>query len=402
MLLLVGPVWGQSPLAKDAPAPAAPNALRIVFRTDPPEAMVYDGERALGLSGQEVGIDFPEGHTDNTEHVFRFEKPGYESATRVLRQYALRAGRVFPPPGQKPIQLKKIRSTWGWWVAGAALIALLWGAWTAWRAPKKLRTVEAIGENSSLGGYALTKRLGAGATFEVFLGIRLSGDEAEVAVKVLHAHGAKERARFARQARILAGLRHPGIARFLDWGQDREALFMVEELADGGNLRERMAGMKFPDFMKTFGEVAEAISHAHEQGVIHRDLKPENILLTADGAVKVSDFGLAALVEDEDGTRGVGTPLYMAPEIMAGGAATPASDQYALGVMAYQMLSGKPPHEGATVAEIMRRRGEAPAPLRGVSPQVQAVVMRMLAPEPSARFASVREAISSLRAAALQ
>jgi serine/threonine-protein kinase len=223
-----------------------------------------------------------------------------------------------------------------------------------------------------LGAYTLERPLGRGGMGSVWLARRSDGRyEGVAAVKLLHlalldAVGA---ARFRREGTVLARLGHPHIARLLDAGvTDTGQPYLVLEHVEGGRIDSYCDGRRLPPDARLdlFLQVLEAVAHAHASLVVHRDLKPSNILVTADGTVKLLDFGIAKLLEDEtaadDGTlTGQGTwaltPEYAAPEQFTGGVVTTATDVYALGVLLYVLLAGRHPtgEDGRTRSEHLTR-----------------------------------------------
>src|SRR5438874_6709175 len=164
-------------------------------------------------------------------------------------------------------------------------------------------------------------------------------------------------ARFEREARGAARLAHPHIVRIYDYGEiaDGEAegtYFLVMEYVEGGDLRDRLqpgVPLAVPVALRLAREVAEALADAHAHAIVHRDVKPANVLLTEHGQAKVTDFGIAKMLDVPSLTASaalLGTPHYLAPEQASAGAITPASDVYALGVVLFEMLAGRRPFEG--------------------------------------------------------
>jgi tetratricopeptide (TPR) repeat protein len=168
-------------------------------------------------------------------------------------------------------------------------------------------------------------------------------------------------ARFAREAEIVAQMRHPGIVQIYEVGQHDGRPYLTLEFVAGGSLDRRLAGRPLPPAEAAWlvEQIARAMAHAHEQGVVHRDLKPANVLLDADGTPKVTDFGLARYGTSvlTTGHVAIGTPAYMAPEQAQGRTQEigPAADVYALGVILYECLTGRVPFTGLTPLEIMER-----------------------------------------------
>jgi serine/threonine-protein kinase len=216
--------------------------------------------------------------------------------------------------------------------------------------------------------------------------------------------------RFRSEAQILAGLRHPGIVIVYDYGQVSgpagEIAYLVMELVHGQPLSERLAAVSplgVDDTMSIVAQAADALQAAHEAGVVHRDVKPGNLLLRPDGTVTLVDFGVATAPASAGltGPNEVpGTALYMAPEQVAGREAAPSVDVYALGVVAYECLSGGPPFTAPTaLAVAMRHVHDAPPPLPPeVPPAARAVVDRALAKDPADRFPSAAALAVAARA----
>lgn len=249
-----------------------------------------------------------------------------------------------------------------------------------------------------LGNYRLVQPLGKGGFAEVFLGEHIHlGTQA--AVKVLHAQLASGDVEgFRQEARMIARLVHPHIVRVLDFGVDHDLPFLVMDYAPRGTLRQRYPrGTRVApmDVVNSIGQVAQALQYAHDQHLIHRDIKPENMLLGRNGEILLSDFGIALVSQSSRSGHAqdvAGTITYMAPEQIQAHA-RPASDQYALGVVAYEWLCGTPPFQG-TYAEIaIKHTLTSPQPLRVLLPDiptaVEEVIMLALSKEPSQRFPSV-------------
>jgi hypothetical protein len=203
---------------------------------------------------------------------------------------------------------------------------------------------------------------------------------------------------FLTEARTLARLRHPHIVRLLDFGLQEDIPFLVMDYAPGGTLRTRHPkGTQLPlqTVVSYVKQVASALQYAHEQRLLHRDLKPENLLLGPDQEIWLADFGLAVVMQSADWQLvqlTAGTLAYMAPEQLKG-RPTPASDQYALGIMIYEWLCGEPPFSG-TFSELAIQHTLAPPPsltkkVPTIPAGVEYVVLKALAKDPELRFASV-------------
>ena len=255
-----------------------------------------------------------------------------------------------------------------------------------------------------LSHYTLVEEVGAGGMGVVYRA-RDERLERDVAVKVLPAGSLDEvtRSRFRREAVALSRLNHPHIGMIHDFGSEEGTDFLVMELVRGRTLRDRLRDGALPveEAVAIAIAVAEALEEAHEQGVIHRDLKPENVLLTTKGWVKVLDFGLAALrsapgatVVTETLTAAnmlTGTLPYMAPEQLLGKQADGRADLYALGVLLYELSTGRRPFEAevqaALIGEILHKQAAAPSSRRaGIPLWVDGVVSRCLEKEPAGRF----------------
>ena len=250
-----------------------------------------------------------------------------------------------------------------------------------------------------LGQYRLVRFLGSGGYADVYLGEQVYL-RSQAAIKVLTVPLASDAtARFLTEAQTLVRLAHPGIIRLLDYGVQEQMPFLVMEYAPGGTLRERYShGERLPlaTVVEYVKQVAGALQYAHNQHLIHRDVKPDNLLLGRHGEILLSDFGIAVLAHSSRSRRTeeiVGTVSYIAPEQLQG-YPRPASDQYALGVIAYEWLSGNRPFSGSFV-EIAAQHCLAEPPVLeaaclGIPNAVAAIVSRVLAKRPEQRFSSVQ------------
>lgn len=253
------------------------------------------------------------------------------------------------------------------------------------------------------GRYRIIRRLGQGGMARVFL----AQDESlhrQVAIKVLadrHSDDPHFIERFQREARAAARLNHPNIVQVYDQSQGGMS-YIVQEYVEGETLKDliRRESPLDPRRAITIAlQILAALRIAHQQGVVHRDVKPQNILMQPDGKVKVADFGIASAGGDTEMTEAgsiVGTAQYLAPEQARGLTVGPPADLYALGIVLYEMLSGRVPFEGDTAVNVaMRHVQEAPQPLTERNPLVpvalEAVVMRALAKDPRQRYQSADE-----------
>lgn len=232
-----------------------------------------------------------------------------------------------------------------------------------------------------------------------------------VAIKLLKEELASDEAtaeRFRREARIAASLSHHGIAQVYDFAEEDGQAFIVMELLDGSDLHQILhtEGPMDPDrAADIIARAADALDHAHASGAVHRDVKPANIFLTSSDGVKVTDFGIASAAHLAPVTRTgdiVGTPYYLAPELMDGAPATPRSDIYALGCVLYQLIAGRPPYVAdQPVAVAMAHKTEPVPELEEAPDSIRAVAARAMAKDPKERFASAEEMAGALRASDL-
>ena len=275
-----------------------------------------------------------------------------------------------------------------------------------------------------VGPYALVRVLGHGGMASVWLAKRADGAHGrEVALKLPHL-GSRARvigARFARERQILSALTHPHVASVLDAGTDGAQPWLAMEYVDGSPITEWVAQHK-PDVherLRLFLQVLQAVSHAHAQLVIHRDIKPSNVLVDTQGQVKLLDFGVAKLLGNDGeaidteltqlGGRAM-TPQYASPEQVSGRVLGTATDVYSLGVLLYELLSGRQPYvlkrstaaaleEAILAADVQPPSAAAPdkATARALRGDVDTIVMKALSVRPSDRYASAESMAQDLR-----
>jgi beta-lactam-binding protein with PASTA domain len=257
-------------------------------------------------------------------------------------------------------------------------------------------------ESEVIGGrYRLSARIASGGMGEVWRAWD-PNLRRMVALKILPLEAADRpdaADRFRAEAQAAARLSHPHVVQVHDWGETESASYMVMEYVRGRNLREVLAayGPLAPrQAAQLMIQVLDALESAHARGLVHRDIKPENVLITADGRVKVADFGIARAVEDTSATGGLfGTVAYVAPEQARGGDIDGRSDLYSAGCVMYELLTGARPFEGEPAAVLHQHlNSRVPAPSQDspeAGPEIDRVVARATAPDRSERYQSASE-----------
>jgi serine/threonine protein kinase len=228
---------------------------------------------------------------------------------------------------------------------------------------------------TTVGGYRLLERLGQGGMATVY---RARAGTHEVALKLLVGDRADpdKAARFRRECRLAAQLKHPTLVRVIESGEQENLLYLVMELVEGEPLRLRPSGLDWEQIWPWYRQLLVGLNYAHGVGVVHRDLKPENILVRPDGGLKVVDFGLARTQDTPAITetgKALGTPSYLAPEQLtgAGDLVEPRTDQYALGVILFQALTGSPPFRGLDASDVAAQHlSKAPPRVRDLRPDI--------------------------------
>jgi serine/threonine protein kinase len=260
----------------------------------------------------------------------------------------------------------------------------------------------------TVSGYEVLGFMGEGGMGVVYRA-RHVGLDRPVALKVLRGGGSKRLARFRAEALADARLQHPHIVQIFEVGEHRGQPYLALELLEGGSLEAKIAGKpQAPrDAAALVQVLARAIQYAHSRGIVHRDLKPSNVLLSADGTVKIADFGLAKFVEETEGQTQdgdvLGTPRYMAPEQTTGapGGVGPAADIYSLGVILYELLTGRAPLQAPTPVEtLLLVRSQDPLSPSRILPRLprdlETVCLKCLEKNPRRRYASARELADDL------
>ena len=262
--------------------------------------------------------------------------------------------------------------------------------------------------NSVLGQrYRILDRLGEGGMANVYRAL----DEKlgrYVAIKILHDHLRRNpdiRSRFQQEAQAVSTLDHPNIMRIYDFsGPDLEQLWLVAEIINGttlASMQQARPNRHLPEIVATciVREIARALEHAHRSGIVHRDIKPENVMVTDDGRLKLMDFGIAKDTQKHKKTvtgMFMGSPSYMSQEQVKGRNVDGRSDIYSLGVLFYELLTGRLPFEGASSADVVEKisKGEFVYPrfrTHGLSMEIDRMVVRCMQKNPESRFQSVGE-----------
>ncbi|OQY19935.1 MAG: hypothetical protein B6I34_09045, partial [Anaerolineaceae bacterium 4572_32.1] len=260
----------------------------------------------------------------------------------------------------------------------------------------------------TLGQYRITEQIGQGGMATVYKAYQPSLDR-YVAVKVLPPYFAHEPGfamRFTREAKAIAKLNHPNILPIYDFGQEGDLSYIVMKYVKAGTLKDIMGQPLALDVTgDIIRQIAGALDHAHEHGILHRDVKPSNVLLDEDRWVLLTDFGLAKMVEGSAVLTasgvGVGTPAYMSPEQGQGEKVDSRADVYSLGVVLYEMLTGRVPFQAETPMAVVIKHITEPLPLpRSVNPElpesIERVILKAMAKTPDDRFASTKEMADAL------
>jgi len=279
--------------------------------------------------------------------------------------------------------------------------------------PAIIRTIDDQAlQHIQIPGYELLAELGRGGMGIVYKARQIKADRI-VALKMIISGeyaGRGDRNRFRTEAEAAARLQHPNIVQVYEVGEHQGRPFFSQEYCSGGTLAEKLAGIPLPprEAANIAKQLAEAIAAAHAAGVIHRDLKPGNILLDATQAPKIADFGLAKKLDSSDGQTAteamLGTPSYMSPEQATGASRDvgPTTDVYSLGAILYEMLTGRPPCRGASMAETLDLvRSQEPVAVRRLQPRVprdlETICLKCLQKTPGRRYTSASNLAEDLQ-----
>ncbi|MDO9402427.1 MAG: protein kinase [Polaromonas sp.] len=259
-----------------------------------------------------------------------------------------------------------------------------------------------------LKGYRIIRKIGSGGMTEVYLAER-EADGLQIVLKVLDSHGkhaSDNLVRFIQEYALLSTIRHPSVIRIHDQGFTDEHAYIAMEYFERGDLRALFGPDLTPQrALDVVRQIAEALAAIHASGIVHRDIKPENIMLRSDGSVALADFGIAksmqkaALPELSQTSHGdvIGTPYYLSPEQAAGKAITPQSDLYSLGVMMFEMLTGRRPFIAESLELLLAKHLNADTPeLPAASRHLQPIVNRLMHKSVDTRYATADELLRDL------
>lgn len=263
----------------------------------------------------------------------------------------------------------------------------------------------------ALGPYQIIETIGKGGMAEIYRAYQPS-TKRDVVVKVLFSNLRNDPGfvdRFKRELDIIAHLQHPHIIPVIDFGEEDDQLYIVMAYLKGGSLADRIAGTQYgleiDETLRLINLIASGLDYAHSMGIIHRDLKPSNILMDEHGNPYIADFGIAKRLDGRDDATNTimsGTAGYIAPEIAQSGRSTKKADIYALGIILFEMLTGRMPYVGRNPYKILSAHVNQEIPnlldFRSELPaSFQAVIEKALAKKPEERFSSAGELANALR-----
>ena len=265
----------------------------------------------------------------------------------------------------------------------------------------------------TLGGYQIVEQIGQGGMASIFKAYQPSLDR-EVAIKVLPPFYAEQNdsflARFKREAKSVAKLRHPNILMVMDFGEQDDIAYIIMEYVKAGTLKDMMTRpMALSEIYPVIKQIAGALDYAHGEGVIHRDIKPSNILMPKPDWALLTDFGLARMVEGSSvltqSGMAMGTPAYMSPEQGSGDKVDARSDVYSLGIMLYEMTVGEVPYTADTPMAVMIKHIVDPLPIPSsknptIPESLERVILKVIAKNPDDRYQSAGELVKAIEAVA--
>lgn len=389
--------------------PGGAEQVIVKVHVDPSHAIVKVDGGPEQSAAQPLALDLPASGDKTFE--FNLSADGYVPKVISLTAPELRGSRRLPPQGS--YQLEPVRS--GSWLApGLALLVLGVGAggFLLGRRGRERQDPPSLPLAPSGPPYVIKEKIAEGGMALIYRGTSPKAPGRDVAIKVvrpelLEDHDTKKR--FLREIEICSQLDHPNLIKMYDTGVGPDGeTYLVMELLEGRTLSEELDDDIQPAKEKIASillPLCEALAYIHQKGMVHRDVKPSNIFLDRTG-VKLVDLGIARGLEFEAITRtgmAVGSPHYMAPE-QAKGEVRPESDQYSVGVILFEMLTGDRPYPEGDPIEVITQHLTAPVPsifqeVPEASPLLEAVVQRLLAKRPETRFPSITEAAQAIATA---
>ncbi len=411
----------------------------VEFRTEPAETRVYlevsdskpgPGE-FLGLASEPVRVPRALLRSRGSAS-FVLEADGYLTTHARLTLGDMESGRypangvLVLEPANRSMALVRLLSRGSLWIGAGVLLVVGVAMNLRARAQREqqlrerqvlLERLEARANTGDpylmmlLGGYRLVSVLGRGASSVVYRALPddTLDESREVAIKLLmnSADDPDRLARFDRESRVYRQLRHPHIAMLYEVGDQHGLRYLVLQRIRGKTLRELLGQEPVEVLLGWLGQAMAGLHYAHQRGILHRDVKPENIMVElepAPGPARLMDFGLARLVESRSLTRdgsALGTPAYMAPEVIRGAEVDGRCDQYSCGIVAYEIVAGQRPFGGDEPNTVLYQHlTEDPRDLRELCPDappaLAAAIMRMIARAPEDRFATIEEARAAL------
>lgn len=386
-LLLAGNAWSEE-------------SVLVIYSEPKAEVFLQDGT-SLGQSGKPLRLEFP---SDAEQIVFVLKADGYQPLSVNLTLEEFRANKRIPEQGV--LQLESEGSALPY-----ALLVLLLGAggtygWIRSRRPPTRRTSSFEPE------FVKGELLGKGATAEVFSATCTAFPEADLAVKILKRKSVEDettRGRLLRSLESSQQLEHPNLVKLYSYGETEGVPYLLLERLDGCDLKQRLAReprLSRDEILHIASNLCAVLYYLHQKTVVHRDVKPANIFLTRDNRVKLMDLEISRCEDSQDLTKtgvAIGTPVYMAPEQIRGQVHT-QSDQYSLGIILFEMLTGQRPFRAETANGLVKQHiNEPPPSMRALNPEIttlqEAVVNKMLAKQPQSRFPDLKAAREALEEA---
>lgn len=396
-----------------------PVLVQLQLETSPAGALAELAGQPVGLTPGPFTVPLETWPNAQTPVTVRLSRPGYRD-----HEFSLPPGverwppeGSFPLPPRWPVVMPLYELARAHPLLSVLLLGLVLGLLGRARAErlrwKRLESLVVSREDDPwlgkhLGGYFLLEQLGRGGMATVYLALPPGATRREQAraLKVLDrgALGDSQELhfRFLREVKILAKLRHPAIVGLEAYGEHEGLLYVVMDWIQGPSLasRVRPGGLLLAEAMEVLRPLLQGVGYAHQQGIVHRDLKPDNVLLDQGKHVKVVDFGLARAQGFQTVTLTgavFGTPAYLPPEQALGAGFEPRSDQYSLGVMIYQLITGELPFQAEDpLSLVMLHLNEEPPRLPGA---VGDVVLRMMAKKPEDRYPDLAACLAALEAA---